>query len=205
MHQLLEDLIDGITFTGNIRKDMVTFLVRHGLAETAGHCSSVGAEAKRVARRFGEDETRAEIAGWLHDVSAVFPTPERTNIARTLGVDVIPEEDAFPMIIHQKLSVVLARECFGIDDDRVLSAIGCHTTLKAPATQLDKVVFIADKIAWDQPGKPPYLDDLQAGLDESLDAGTLVYLRYLWEQRDTLKVVHPWFVDAYQVLSDSIL
>jgi HD superfamily phosphohydrolase YqeK len=98
------------------------------------------------------------------------------------------------------LSVVLAREVFGVRDETVLSAIGCHTTLKAGASHLDKVVFIADKIAWDQPGQPPYLDELLAGLERSLDEGVFVYINYLWAQRATLKVVHPWLVDAYEAL-----
>jgi len=96
------------------------------------------------------------------------------------------------MIIHQKLSVVIAREIFAIEDDAVFSAIGCHTTLKAQASLLDKIVFVADKIQWDQPGLPPYLGSLQEALLHSLDAAAFVYLDYLWQQRASLRVVHPW-------------
>jgi len=200
MHPLLKILITDISLSGNIRHDATAFLTRHGHVKTVGHSAGVAAEARQLAARVGEDETRAETAAWLHDISAVFPAPERTQVARELGVAVLPEEDAFPMIIHQKLSVVLARHCFGVADQAILSAIGCHTTLKVDATTLDKVVFVADKIAWDQPGRPPYLDDLLAGLERSLDQAALVYLGYLWDQRQTLKVVHPWFVAAYQQL-----
>jgi len=37
-------------------------------------------------------------------------------------------------------------------------------------------------------------------LHQSLDAATLVYLRYIWDQRDTLPVLHPWLAKAYQQL-----
>jgi hypothetical protein len=60
---------------------------------------------------------------------------------------------------------------FGVADEGILSAVGCHTTLRAGASPLDKVVFVADKIAWDQAGPPPFLADLQAGLDRSRDHG----------------------------------
>jgi predicted HD superfamily hydrolase involved in NAD metabolism len=159
----------------------------------------VAAEAKRLAQRFSVDDTRAELGGLLHDISAVFPTAERAEIARQLGISVLPEEDILPMIIHQKLSVVVARDLYGVMDEGVLSAIGCHTTLKADPSELDKVVFLADKIAWDQPGQPPYLAAMVAALDQSLDEGVWVYLDYLWQQRTTLKVVHPWFRAAYEV------
>jgi HD superfamily phosphohydrolase YqeK len=99
------------------------------------------------------------------------------------------------------LSVVLAREVFNVRDEGILSAIGCHTTLKANASPLDKVVFVADKLAWDQPGTPPYKTEMIAALEHSLDSAALVYLQYLWDRRDTLRVVHPWMVAAYMELS----
>ena len=86
-------------------------------------------------------------------------------------------------------------------DAAILSAIGCHTTLRKDATLLDKVVFVADKIAWDQPGTPPYLDAIQAALNDSIDRAAFVYLDYLWQMRDTLRVIHPWLREAYEQLS----
>ena len=197
MHTLLLSLTADLTFTGDTRRDMAAFLTRHNCPHTAGHCASVAAEAKRLAQRFGVEPARAELGGLLHDISAVIPNVKRIDVARQLNVPVLPEEVAFPMIIHQKLSVVVAREIFGVTDEGVLSAIGCHTTLKAEATVLDKVVFLADKIAWDQPGQPPYLAAMLRAVDQSLDEGVWVYLDYLWQQRATLKVVHPWFEATY--------
>ena len=49
---------------------------------------------------------------------------------------------------------------FGIEDNEILSAIECHTTLKKNYSDIDLVLFVADKIKWDQEGKPPYLDGL---------------------------------------------
>jgi predicted HD superfamily hydrolase involved in NAD metabolism len=181
--------------------DSVALLRHHGYPQTAGHSVRVAAEAQRIAARFGADIGAAAIAGWLHDISAIIPNSERVAWAEALGIDILHEERTLPMIIHQKLSARFARDLFAIRDEGILSAIGCHTTLRAGATLLDKVVFVADKIAWDQSGDPPYLDAIIAALDRSLDAAVLFYLAYLWELRDTLRVVHPWFVDAYDELS----
>lgn len=112
-------------------------------------------------------------------------------------MEVLLEEEIFPMLIHQKLSVTLAQEIFAISDTFVLSAIGCHTTLRKNATPLDKVVFVADKIEWDQPGYPPYLDDVLAALEKSLNHAAFSYLNYLWSIQDELKVLHPWAREAY--------
>jgi len=204
MNQLLDELARNFQPTGQLRLDMATFLTLHGFAETAGHAAQVAAEAKRLAIRFGGDATKAEAAGLLHDISAVIPNEERIAAAHLFGVDVLPEEAHFPMIIHQKLSVVIARELFGVHDDATLSAIGCHTTLKAKASLLDKIVFIADKIKWDQAGTPPYLADLLPALAQSLDRALFVYLDYLWQQRATLRVVHPWLVAAHTEIAEEL-
>ncbi len=201
MHPIMAGLTRGVVFTGNIWSDVTTFLLHHQCAETAGHSARVVAEARWLARRFGVHMPSAELAAWLHDISAVVPVHARLAAAMDLGLEILPEEVMAPMIIHQKLSAVIAQEIFEIHDTDVLSAIACHTTLKADASPLDKVIFLADKIRWDQPSIPPYQDAMLAAVEESLDRAVLCYLDYLWEQRDSLPVVHPWMVDAYQQLS----
>ncbi len=201
MHPYLRPLVAGVFLTGDLARDVPAFLAHHGYPKTAAHCAAIASEARRVAAIMGANSTQAAHAGWLHDVSAIFPAAERVVVAQALGVPVLAEEAAFPMIVHQKLSAVLATDVFGVDDPAVVSAVGCHTTLKADATVLDKVVFVADKLAWDQPGIAPYHDELARALHQSLDAATLVYLRYIWERRDALPVLHPWLAEAYRQLS----
>lgn len=200
----MKELATNFTLTGHLRRDVATFLALHDCAHTAGHVAQVAAEAKRLAERFGAPSEAAEVAGLLHDISAVIPNEERIAAAHTFGIEVLPEEATFPMIIHQKLSVVLARDLFGVTQPEPLSAIGCHTTLKADASLLDKVVFVADKIKWDQAGEPPYLAELQQALDRSLDHAAFCYLDYLWQRRATLRVVHPWLVAAHQQLQEQL-
>lgn len=197
MHPFFENELRSLQRSGDLAADVRRFLESHGCPKTARHCMNVGAEARSLALRFGADPDGAEIAGWLHDISAIYPNAERIAVARALAIEVLPEEESFPMIIHQKLSVEIARHLFGIERQDILDAIGCHTTLKAPSSLLDRVVFVADKIAWDQAGTPPYLPHLNGQLDQSLEHAAMAYIRFLWNQKDKLKVVHPWLADAY--------
>jgi predicted HD superfamily hydrolase involved in NAD metabolism len=190
-----------MVITGRLSVDVPVFLRRHGCAGTAEHSAAVAAECRRLALIAGCDAGASETAGWLHDISAVFPASTRLDAARQLGLVVLPEESAAPMILHQKLSAVLARELFGVTDRDILDAIACHTTLRAGSTSLDRVVFVADKIASDGAGEPPHLASLLAGLEHSLDHAALAYLQFLWERRDTLPVVHPSMVAAYTELA----
>ncbi|WP_199925001.1 hypothetical protein [Paenibacillus sp. IHBB 10380] len=125
-------------------------------------------------------------------------------MSRHLQIDILPEEELFPMIIHQKISKVMARNIFGITDVEILDAVGCHTTLRANATLLDHVLFVADKIAWDQSGVPPYIEVLNRHLKKSLTHASFAYINYLWERKETLKVVHPWLKEAYEELEDKV-
>lgn len=196
----LTQLKSGLTLTGDIAADATAFLQLHDFPKTAAHVGDVAREAGKLALRYGADVQDAQAAGWLHDISVVIPNHERIAAAQAWEVPILPAEQTFPMIIHQKLSVVMARALFGVQDEAILSAIGCHTTLKRDASVLDKIVYVADKIAWDQPGTPPYYEDIIAALDQSIDHAAFVYARYLWEMRDQLRVLHPWAQDAYEDL-----
>ena len=200
MNQQLEPYFGQFALSGVLAQDVTAVLTQHQLPKVAGHVSRVAQEAKRLAVQFGADPLGAETAGWLHDISAVIPNAVRTALCQAFNIPVLPGEAAFPMILHQKLSVVVAQEVFGVADTAVLSAVGCHTTLKAQASLLDKIVFVADKIKWDQPGEPPYLAEIETAVAHSIDDACCVYLNYLWQQRDSLRYVHPWFVAAYEEL-----
>jgi len=186
---------------GSIAERATSFLEATGCAFEAEHSAGVVAEARRIALRYGVDPEQAEAGAWLHDVSAPIPSAERIALAEAFGIEVLPEERTFPMIVHQRISAVMARDLFGVTDLAVLSAIGCHTTLKPGATPLDMTVFVADKIAWDQPGEPPYLPALLTALGDSLEAASWVYLDHLWQRRAELPVLHPWAAAAYADLS----
>lgn len=107
-----------------------------------------------------------------------------------MGIAIEPEEYRVPMILHQKISKELAKTEFNISNIEIFSAIECHTTLKQNYSQLDLVLFLADKIKWDQAGIPPYLEGLLKNLDKSLESAALYYIDYI-VTHDIL-VIHSW-------------
>lgn len=95
----------------------------------------------------------------------------------------------------------MAFEIFKIDDQEILDAIECHTTLKPNSTLLDQVLFVSDKISWDLPGEHSYLKDIRTKVDHhKLVDGIVIYLNHVWEQRDNMKLVHPWLILAREEL-----
>ena len=45
-------------------------------------------------------------------------------------------------------------------------------------------------------GTPPYLIEIKK-IGKIFGKAAFVYISYLWERKDTLKVIHPWLEEAY--------
>lgn len=70
----------------------------------------------------------------------------------------------------------------------VKNLLECHTTLRPYASKQDMALFIADKIAWDQPGVPPFDAAVRAALEHSLEDACLEYMTYM---ADNDKILYP--------------
>ena len=182
-----------------LKNEIKQYLVSKNCEKTYYHCMEVGEYAYQLGEKYLTSPEKLSIAGYLHDISAVYPNNQRINVAQKYGIELNEAEMAFPMIIHQKISKSIAKMDFGIEDNEILSAIECHTTLKKNYSDIDLVLFVADKIKWDQEGKPPYLDGLLQALNCSLENAAYFYIDYILKH--DIKVVHPWLWDAYNQLN----
>jgi predicted HD superfamily hydrolase involved in NAD metabolism len=200
MQDVFKGILTDFWFVNDLYEDSYNLLIFHNRRIVAEHSREVAEECKRLAKRFGVNEQLAEISGLLHDISAVFPFDKRLEVSNNLGLEVLKEEGEFPLILHQKISEVMARDIWSIDNEEVLNAISCHTTLKCNFSKLDLVLFIADKIRWDQKGIPPYIESVDKGLNISLERGAYAYIKYLMDNKSNLKVIHPWLLEAHNDL-----
>jgi predicted HD superfamily hydrolase involved in NAD metabolism len=204
LEDIFNCLIEDLTFTSDLVKDSNNFLIKHKKFRIAEHSLRVAQKAKTLAGQYGADEKLAEVAGLLHDIGGVYPNDKRVEVSNMLKINILPEEEELPLILHQKISVVMAQQIFNIQSEEVLSAIGCHTTLKAGASTMDKILFVADKIEWDQDGLPPYINEIQEAVNISLELAAFTYLKYLWDDNSKLKVIHPWLTEAYKELKKEL-
>ena len=86
-----------------------------------------------------------------------------------------------------------------VEDEEILSAVECHTTLKKNAGTYDQVLFISDKISWDQEGHPPYYDVLKRMAAESPDEACRFYILYQLDH-GLLLMPHRWILEACEDL-----
>lgn len=178
-------------------------LLAHGKAEIWEHSQAVAAEIAGLAARFGLDAEVCRTAALCHDVGGIMPAAEMLRIARDEGWGIDPAEERYPFLLHQRFSVRLCRERLRIADEAVLDAVGCHSTLRAGATAVDMALFLADKLAWDQPGTPPFEGVVRGALDGGLEAACLAYLDYVTDN-GMLLMPHGWLVAAHAWLKENV-
>lgn len=170
-------------------------LLAHGKAHIWAHSQAVAQAIAPIAARYGLDADTCRTAAYCHDIGGILPPAEMLATARADGMPLDPAEERHPFLLHQRFSALLCRERLGIADAALCTAVGCHTTLRGHATPLDMALFIADKLAWDQPGTPPYLDAVQAALVASLPGACLAYIDYVMENGMIL-MPHQWLLQA---------
>jgi HD superfamily phosphohydrolase YqeK len=171
-----------------LTEQMVQYLEAFDHAETAVHNLAVAQEAKGLA-------------GLLHDVSVVIPNDQRIALQIAVGEPILDAERQAPFLLHQQQSALLAKTVFQVSDPEILSAISCHTTLKAQYSRLDLIVFLADKIKWDRKDQAPFLTGLLERLDDSLESAAGYYMDWLFA--GDLVVPHPWAVAAKAKLANT--
>lgn len=187
-------------FTGDTAADVTVLLTANSRPKTLAHILDVTEICLRIADMHLLDREKCRRAALLHDISAVIRPADMTAYATEQGMGLCAAEEKHPFLLHQRMSALVAAEDFGISDEQVLSATDCHTTLKAGADMYDMALFIADKLAWDQEGVPPFYDEVYALLPD-LPSACLAYMDHM---QDTGRLLYPHtrWTEAYRYLTE---
>jgi len=128
------------------RDDMLKKLSKHLDDKRLIHSIGVEYTAACLAMRWGEDVTRARVAGLLHDCGKCIPKDEKLELAHKWKLPVNGSEAENPDLLHGKLGAYLAHKKYDVDDEKIMSAIAYHTTGHPNMTLLEKIIFVADYI-----------------------------------------------------------
>jgi predicted HD superfamily hydrolase involved in NAD metabolism len=119
-------------------------------AHRFAHTLRVARLAGSLARAHGADAADAVTSGLLHDVARLWSADDLLGECVRRGMELDEFELANPIVLHAPLGAEIARESYGIRDERVLDAIRLHT-LGAPAmAPLAQIVYLADSL---EPGR----------------------------------------------------
>ena len=158
-----------------MKREKMMYRLKKALdAQRYQHTLGVAETAKRMARRFGEDEQRAELAGLLHDCAKCMTLEQMLKAAKNEPTDEVMRESR--ALMHAVAGMAVARDIYGVTDPKVLSAIRWHTTGRAGMTNLDKIIYLADVI---EPNRKPFpgIEPLRALAEKDLDEAMRYALR----------------------------
>ena len=195
--------IRSVAFTGDLQADAATLLTVNGKPKTAAHSLAVANTSRVLAARFGLDAERAAAAALLHDSSNIIKPRDMLAFAVSERWAIDPAEREHPFLLHQRLSAVLAQALFTVNDEAVVSAVACHSTLKPGPSDYDMALFLADKLSWDQEGAPPFYDAVSQALDRSLRYASLTYINFVLENSMILSP-HRWLLEAKRWLEEHL-
>ena len=131
------------------------------------HTLGVVETAKDLAKRYGVDIKKAEIAALAHDIAK--------NLSSEQLLKIVDEKNTRELW-HSIVGPIVARERFGIVDEEILSAIRWHTTGKENMSKLDKIIYLADMI---EPSRDfSMVEELRNDSKDDLDKAMLNALTY---------------------------
>lgn len=195
---VLQPFVDSITWTRDVHVDVMMFLQANGRSQAIEQAEKTAELARQLAEQFQLSGTNAEVSGYLLGISSVVPVEQMAKITAACGLEILPAEAQFPILLTQKLSAVMAEHLFAVTNPRILEAIGCHQTLKMGTLPLDRLLFLANLLAGDLEGD----GGVQTAVSDlhSLDEAVRRCCQRLWEQDESLVLYHPWFVDYCRLM-----
>ena len=201
----MTDYFEKLRPSGNPAADVERFYRAVDRLDTLAHVTQVAAEARSLAAQHGADRGAANLAALAHDLAAVVSATEMIAVAEDMGLHVGGADRAIPLLLHGPIAAVALADKLVVGDDDLLNAVRYHSTLRAGASTLEKIVFLADKIAYDptSPHGGEYLPALRAA--PTLNDAALVYLDFLLDNGWRYGwLLHPHAVAAYRDLTGRI-
>lgn len=147
---------------------------------------------------------KGRVAVMLHDVGRVVEHSDIVKFCEENGRIASESELKAVGILHQFASKFIAKTVFCIEDETVLNAIECHTTLKGNPGIVDKLVFLADKMSWKEADSEDLIRKMNAQLSTSIDLALYEYHKTMYDNRKAMSCYHTWSNEAYHYLNEVV-
>lgn len=160
------------------------------------HSLNVSREAVRLAKKYGADPQKAEIAGLLHDIMKDTTPEEQLQMLQRFGIILSNVESAAPKLWHAMSGAAFLEQELGVKDQDILNAVRYHTTARAGMSQLEKVIYIADFTSEerDYDGVDRMRKAAGVSLEQAMTDGMIFTIQDLSEKR---MPIHPDTFCAY--------
>lgn len=151
-----------------MKETLCTLLTDHRYTHSLG----VVETAVKMARIFGADSEKTEIAALLHDCAKQIPHNTQLDMCIEYGIPLDEVKEKELGLLHAELGAYFAEHEFGITDTEILDAIRYHTLGRENMTDMEKILYLADII---EPNRKEFegLSELRKLCFENLDRALL--------------------------------
>lgn len=163
------------------------------------HTLGVMETAIALAKQYGENEQKAELAAIFHDYAKFRPKEEMKEIIASQG---FPQDllEFNSELWHAPAGAYLVEKEAGVSDPEVLGAIRYHTSGRPGMNLLEKIIYLADYI---EPGRHfPGVEEVREMAKENLEKALIMAIKntiiFLMKKNQT---VYP---DTFYTYNDLI-
>ncbi|WP_026674614.1 bis(5'-nucleosyl)-tetraphosphatase (symmetrical) YqeK [Alkalihalobacterium bogoriense] len=156
------------------REEALEIVKAHLTEHRYTHTVGVMETAILLAKKYGQNKEKAELAAIFHDYAKFRPKDEMKAILlqQQIAVDMLDYGDE---LLHAPCGAYLVKQEVGIDDEEVLQAIESHTTGRPNMTMLEKIIFISDYI---EPNRIfPGVEEVRQVTFQDIDEGILMSIK----------------------------
>lgn len=160
------------------------------------HSLAVADEAKRLAAKYGADQTKAYTAGLLHDITKNTEKNEQLKILNDFGIILDNVSKNAEKLWHAITGSVYIKNVLHIDDTEIIDAVRYHTTARENMSLLEKILYLADFTSADRDYDD--VDVMRKKVDISIEEAMKYALSYtIKELVDKQGQIHPDTFNAY--------
>ena len=109
------------------------------------HSISTMNKAKELANMYNIDEMIAMLTGLTHDIAKEMSKEEYIEYANKNSIEIDEFDRMQDTMLHGKIGADIVKNKYGFTKE-MQDAIFYHTTGRANMTDLDKIIFLADKV-----------------------------------------------------------
>ena len=160
------------------------------------HSINVAEQAVHLAKLYGADPQKAQIAGILHDIMKDTDPSDQLKIIERSGIILTDVEKSAPKLWHAISGAAYLEQELDIHDKDILDAVRYHTTGRAGMSLLEIVIFIADftSAERDYDGAEEMKKAAERDLDEAMLRGVTFTITDLAKRH---KSIHPDTLSTY--------
>lgn len=141
------------------------------------HSIAVARLAVELAKSVKYDVKKAWFAASMHDITKCWPKEKHRMFLQEEGID---QRNISDFQLHSLTGYFWLKNKYHIRDEEILNAVLKHTSLDASLSTLDKIIFVADKLADGR--KFNGIQQVRKLVLENFDEGFKVTVKAFWDQ-----------------------